>query len=176
MSHLQITFHWKNEILLGMRINIFTFTESDDSSFLLCSIKISQSNFRSKKIRDVDKRQHFPFFFETNVGPFWQLLESAKRHFVNITADLIKLPRNYWNNAWWKPVWKQFYPIRFFLQVPVRYHHLPQNIKNRNAIPIEKRSQIQTPSTSTSNSKNCRQTDMKYSALLCWHLYLLIVF
>ena len=36
----------------------------------------------------MDKRQRF-IFFETNVGPFWQLLESAKRHFVNITADLI---------------------------------------------------------------------------------------
>lgn len=34
------------------------------------------------------------FFFETNVGPFWQLLESAKGYFVNITANL-KLSRNY---------------------------------------------------------------------------------
>ena len=123
--YLQITCHWKNEALLGMWINIFTTNESDDSIFLLCSIKTPQSNLRSRKL-GMWINGNVLFFFEINVGPFWQLLESAKRHFVNITADLIKLPRNYWNNAWWKPVWKQFYPIRFFLQVPVRYHHQKQ--------------------------------------------------
>ena len=120
----------------------------------------------------------FFFFFEANLGHCWQLLNSPEGYFVNIIKDLIKLPRNYWKNACRKPFWKNFTrydsSCRFQWGITIYFRIW----KRGTPSPINRRSQIQSPSTSASNTKNSRYPwyeifDVIMSVFIPFHCFLI---